>query len=294
MRRILVVADRVVGGAALRERLALKRSTDPDMEVYVLVPQTPSDQPEAGADSGDARAYAERNLELQLGELRDFQYKVEGSVGDPDPIVAVRTLLRERPFDEIIVATAAPAASGWLRRDLVRRLERVTKLPVDRVVGEPAEVAEEAQAAGQRFPGVPPAAEEGQPVRVLVVEDDAADAELTRLALQRCRTRNTVELASNGAEALDWMRGAGGAAAVDLVLVDLKMPVVDGFELLDQLRQEYDLDQLAVTVLTNSDRTEDRERAHALGAHAYVVKEASFPLYCDLLGSLLSDVARVN
>src|SRR5262249_12954583 len=150
--------------------------------------------------------------------------------------------------------------SGWLRRDLIRRLERVTKLPVDRMMGEAPELAEMTQAAGQRFPGVPAAAEQGQPVRVLLVEDDAADAELTRLALQRCRTPNSVELASNGEEALQWMRATGGIAGFDLVLVDLKMPVVDGFELLDRLRNEYDLDQLAVTVLTNSDRFEDRER----------------------------------
>src|SRR5205823_1717580 len=94
MRRILVVADRMVGGAALRERLALKRSTDPDLEVFVLAPQTPG---EDSQDSG-ARAYADKTLDLQLSELRDLQYKAEGSVGDADPILAVRSLLRERPF----------------------------------------------------------------------------------------------------------------------------------------------------------------------------------------------------
>jgi CheY-like chemotaxis protein len=168
----------------------------------------------------------------------------------------------------------------------------VTKLPLDRVAGEAPSFAEEALAAAQRFPGVPAAAEQGEAVRVLVVEDDESDAELTRLALDRCPTPNKVDVVGNGAEALEWLRGAGGAGGVDLVLVDLKMPVVDGFELLDRLRGEYDLEQLAVTVLTNSDRTEDRERAHELGAHAYVVKEASFPLYRDLLESLLNDVAR--
>ena len=75
------------------------------------------------------------------------------------------------------------------------------------------------------------------------------------------------------------------------MLVDLKMPVIDGFELLERLRAEHDLEKLAVVVLTTSSRMEDRERAHALGAHAYVTKEASFPLYRDLLEGLLSDVA---
>ena len=127
---------------------------------------------------------------------------------------------------------------------------------------------------------------------MLLVEDDDADAELTRLALERCPTPSTLDTVGDGAQAIDWLRAAGGAGATDLVLVDLKMPVVDGFELLERLGTEYDLDQLAVVVLTTSRRMEDRERAHALGAHAYVTKETSFPLYRDLLEGLLTDVAH--
>ena len=130
------------------------------------------------------------------------------------------------------------------------------------------------------------------PVRVLLVEDDESDAELTSLALSRCTTPSTLDTVGDGAQAIERLRAAGGSAGVDLVLVDLKMPVVDGFELLERLRAEHDLEKLAVVVLTTSSRLEDRERAHALGAHAYVTKEASFPLYRDLLEGLLSDVAR--
>ena len=104
-------------------------------------------------------------------------------------------------------------------------------------------------------------------------------------------TPNTLDTVGDGAQAIEWLRGAGGSAGVDLVLVDLKMPVVDGFELLERMRAEHDLEKLAVVVLTTSGRMEDRERAHSLGAHAYVTKEASFPLYRDLLEALLSDVA---
>ena len=127
---------------------------------------------------------------------------------------------------------------------------------------------------------------------MLLVEDDEDDAELTRLALARCATPNTLDTVGDGAQAIEWLRGAGGPSGVDLVLVDLKMPVIDGFELLERLRAEHDLEKLAVVVLTTSSRMEDRERAHSLGAHAYVTKEASFPLYRDLLEGLLSDVAR--
>jgi CheY-like chemotaxis protein len=289
MRRILIVADRLLGGAELRERLALKKSTDPDVELFVLVPAR-SDA-DTSADEG-AVERARRNLELELVVLRDLQFSVQGTVGDPDPLVGVRTLLGERPFDEIILATSPAGASRWLRMDLAHRLQRVTKLPVEELVGEEPDVAEEARLARLKFPGVPAAGTAGEPVRVLLVEDDEADVELTRLALERCSTPSSLDVVGDGAQAVELVRAAGGSSGVDLVLVDLKMPVVDGFELLERLRGEHDLEKLAVVVLTTSSRMEDRERAHALGAHAFVTKEASFPMYRDLLEGLLADVAR--
>lgn len=280
MRRILIVADRLLGGAELRERLALKKSTDPEIEIFVLVPER--------TDGSDVQ----RILDLELAVLRDLQYDVDGQIGNADPVAAVRSLLQARAFDEVILATLPAGASRWVRMDLAHRLQRVTKLPVEEVAGEEPDAAEEARLAGLRFPGVPTAAAPGAPVRVLLVEDDEGDAELTNLALARCTTPNTLDTVGDGARAIEWLRSAGGPSGVDLVLVDLKMPVMDGFELLEQLRAEHDLEHLAVVVLTTSGRMEDRERAHTLGAHAYVTKETSFPLYRDLLEGLLSDVAR--
>jgi two-component system response regulator len=289
MRRILIVADQLLGGAELRDRLALKKSTDPEIEVFVLVPARSGDS--AGGDSRTESA--ERILELELAVLRELQYEVDGAVGEADPVVAVRTLLESRSFDEIIVATEpASGASRFLRMDLAHRLERVTKLPVEEVEGEEPDAAETARLAELKFPGVPAAGAAGAPVRVLLVEDDQDDAELTRLALRRCPTPNELETVGDGAQAIEWLRTSGGPERVDLVLVDLKMPVMDGFELLERLRAEHDLERLAVVVLTTSGRMEDRERAHHLGAHAYVTKEASFPQYRDLLEGLLADVAR--
>ena len=288
MRRILIIADRLLGGADLRERLALKKSTDPEVDIFVLVPQR-----EASALTDEAPSKsAERILELELAVLRDLQYQVDGAVGDTDPLAAARKLLAARRFDEIILATLPAGASRWVRMDLAHRLQRVTKLPVEEIAGEEPNAAEEARLASLEFPGLPATQQAGEPVRVLLVEDDEDDAELTRLALARCATPNTVDAVGDGAQAIEWLRGAGGSAGVDLVLVDLKMPVVDGFELLERMRAEHDLEKLAVVVLTTSGRIEDRERAHSLGAHAYVTKEASFPLYRDLLEALLSDVAR--
>jgi CheY-like chemotaxis protein len=290
MRRILIVADRLLGGAELRERLALKKSTDPDVEVFVLVPQR-AGQDSTGVGPGPPKS-ADEMLQLELAMLGELQYKVEGAVGDADPLSAVRNLLKERQFDEIILATPPTGVSRWVRMDLSHRMERVTKLPVDHLAGEQPAVAEETLLTSVPFKGVPAAASPGEPVRVLLVEDDEADAELTRLALARCPTPSTIDVVGDGAQAVEWLRSAGGEAGADLVLVDLKMPIVDGFELLERLRTEHDLDQLAVVVLTTSSRMEDRERAHALGAHGYVTKETSFPMYRDLLEGLLEDVAR--
>jgi CheY-like chemotaxis protein len=289
MRRILIVADRLLGATELQERLAPKKSADPEIEVFVLVPErAPS------AASGTDGTPAERILESALTVLRELQYDADGEVGDADPLAAVRQVTAARPFDEIILA-ALPGggASKWFRLDLAHRMERVTKLPVREIIGEePAEADEETRLAALRFPGVPAAAAAGDPVRVLLVEDDEGDAVLTRLALDRCPTPNTHETVGDGAEAIEWLRNAGGPDGVDLVLVDLRMPVLDGFELLERLKAEHDLQQLAVVVLTTSNRMEDRDRAHGLGAHAYVTKETSFTVYRDVLEGLLSDVAR--
>lgn len=282
MRRILIVADRVLGAAELGDHFAPRTSADPETEVFVLVP------------SGDSGAKsAERVLELDLAVLRGLHNDVDGIVGDADPMTAVRQLLDTRSFDEIIVVTLpASGASKWLRLDLARRLQRVTKLPVVEVAGEEPDEVDEARPADVEFPGVPAAGAAGDPVRVLLVEDDEGDAVLTRLALDRCPTPNTHETVGDGAQAVEWLRTAGGPSGVDLVLVDLRMPVLDGFELLEQLKAEHDLEQLAVVVLSTSSRAEDHERAHSLGAHAYVTKETSFTLYRDVLDGLLSDVAR--
>jgi CheY-like chemotaxis protein len=308
MRRVLIVANESLGGAALRERLALKRSTDLDLEVFVLVPAVEGrGQVEAlagaavrggavagrgapeqvGAQVDDASlAGAARRLDIELSALRALHYNVRGAVGGSDVVAAVRSLLNEQRFDEIILITLPSGGSRWLRMDLPHRLERVTKLPVDHVIGEVPSSAEETQVAQVQFPGVR-AAQIAGPVRILLVEDNDEDAELTRLALQRCSTRNSVETVENGAAAIERLRPAD----VDLVLVDLKMPVVDGFQLLETLRRQHDLDRLAVVVLTNSDRMEDRQRAHDLGAHAYITKEAVFPLYLDVLDGVLAEVA---
>ncbi|MDH3682001.1 MAG: response regulator [Acidimicrobiia bacterium] len=128
------------------------------------------------------------------------------------------------------------------------------------------------------------------PVKVLLVEDEEADAELTRRALDHASLDVELAVAKNGAEAVQAIR-TYGPDSVHLVLLDLKMPVFDGHQFLEQVGEEFDLDDLNIMVLTTSTNETDRERAHALGAGAYLVKDPDFHLFCDTMESVVREVA---
>jgi len=118
------------------------------------------------------------------------------------------------------------------------------------------------------------------PRRILLVDDDPAGAELTLAALAMVHPEAEVDVVGDGEEALDYMfrRGpyaARPAAPPSSVLLDLKMPKVDGHEVLRQIRAEPDLGGVKVVVLTSSDRERDRQLSAALGSDAFLVKPAS-------------------
>jgi CheY-like chemotaxis protein len=117
--------------------------------------------------------------------------------------------------------------------------------------------------------------------RILLVEDDKRDVELTLTALEENRLANEVVVVRDGAEALDYLFRRGlfklrreGNPAV--VLLDLKLPKVNGLEVLAQLKTNPELRKVPVVMLTSSAEEPDLKNAYDLGVNAYVVKPVDF------------------
>jgi CheY-like chemotaxis protein len=135
--------------------------------------------------------------------------------------------------------------------------------------------------------------------RILLAEDSANDLELTLAALEENRLANGVVAVRDGAEALDYLyrRGtyanrSGGNPA--LVLLDLKMPKVDGMEVLRQIKQDEDLRRIPVVMLTSSREEQDLLRSYDLGVNAYVVKPVEFAAFMDAVRQLGGFWAIIN
>jgi two-component system response regulator len=112
--------------------------------------------------------------------------------------------------------------------------------------------------------------------RILLVDDDPVGAELTLAALEAVLPGVGVDLAGDGEEALEHLdRRRDGRPPPHAVLLDLKMPKVDGHEVLRQIRTDSRLRNLRVVVLTSSDRQRDRETSAFLGTDHYLVKPPS-------------------
>jgi two-component system response regulator len=121
-----------------------------------------------------------------------------------------------------------------------------------------------------------------EPVTVLLVEDNPDDRELTLSALAGVAPR--VVLARDGVEALDYLLGRAPLPA--LVLLDLKMPRVDGLQVLQVIRSDPRLAALRVVVLSSSDEERDRERCRQLGVTDYLRKEVDFALFREQVRAL--------
>ncbi|WP_426955679.1 response regulator [Muricoccus radiodurans] len=108
---------------------------------------------------------------------------------------------------------------------------------------------------------------------VLLVEDSPNDVELTLAALEKCRLANPVSVARDGVEALDFLLGQGETAPLPVViLLDIKLPRVDGLEVLERIRREPRTRHVPVVMLTSSREEQDLIRSYGLGVNAFVVK----------------------
>ena len=122
---------------------------------------------------------------------------------------------------------------------------------------------------------------------ILLVEDNPVDLDLTLRAFARRRLANPVEVARDGQEALAWLpRWEAGEPMPLVVLLDLKLPRVDGLEVLRQYRAHPVSATLPIVVLTSSDEEQDVANAYALRANSYIVKPVDFEKLMDVASQI--------
>jgi two-component system response regulator len=127
---------------------------------------------------------------------------------------------------------------------------------------------------------------------ILLVEDNPDDEELTLRALQRNNISNQVVVVRDGQEAVDWLEGTGPHAGRDpadipaLILLDLKLPKIDGLDVLRRLRANPRTALVPVVILTSSKEDRDRASGYQSGANSYVQKPVDFTSFVDAVRQL--------
>ena len=125
---------------------------------------------------------------------------------------------------------------------------------------------------------------------ILLVEDNPDDEALTRRALMKNNIHNEIVVAHDGAEALDWLFGtglhAGHPVSPELVLLDLKLPKVDGLEVLRRIRADAGTRLLPVVILTSSREERDLVAGYGLGANSYIRKPVDFGQFVEAVRQL--------
>lgn len=128
--------------------------------------------------------------------------------------------------------------------------------------------------------------------KILLVEDNPDDVQLTLRALKKSNIMNDIIVAQDGVEALDYLFGTGKFSGRDmslmpqLILLDLKMPKMDGLEVLLRIRADERTKLLPVVVLTTSSEDKDRVESYKLGANSYVRKPVDFNQFAEAVNQL--------
>jgi two-component system, response regulator len=134
--------------------------------------------------------------------------------------------------------------------------------------------------------------DEHRVIEILLVEDNPSDAELTLHAFKKSKLANQVQLVRDGAEALDFLfcRGAFSTRRFDrpphLVLLDLKLPKVDGLQVLEQVKGDARTRAIPIIVLTSSKEETDLVKSYKLGVNSYIQKPVNFGEFQDVVQQL--------
>lgn len=122
---------------------------------------------------------------------------------------------------------------------------------------------------------------------LLLVEDNPMDVDLALRAFRKRNLANRVDVARDGEEALAWLsRWEAGEPRPAVILLDLKLPKVDGLEVLRQLKSHPDLRSIPVVVLTTSAESADMRSAYAIGANSYIVKPVDFDKFVEVAAQI--------
>ena len=133
------------------------------------------------------------------------------------------------------------------------------------------------------------AAAGGQPVEILLVEDNEGDARLAREAMLESKMRNTLHHVSDGEEAMEFLRRVGkyaDAPRPSLILLDLNLPKKDGREVLAEIKSDDELKHIPVVVLTQSSAEEDVLASYDLHANCYITKPVDLTQYIKVVRSI--------
>lgn len=131
-----------------------------------------------------------------------------------------------------------------------------------------------------------------EPLDVVLIEDNPQDAELTIRTLKELNLADHLIHLTDGQEGLDFLFGTGAYEGRDVcqrpkvVLLDLKLPKLDGIEVLRELRADERLKRIPVVILTSSSEERDVTNAYRLGANSYIVKPMDFQSYLDVIGKM--------
>lgn len=131
----------------------------------------------------------------------------------------------------------------------------------------------------------------GQPIVILMADDDADDRMLTKDALEESRVLNELRFVEDGEELMDYLKRRGKYADADaprpgLILLDLNMPKKDGREALKEIKADPDLRRIPIVVMTTSKAEEDIFRSYDIGASSFITKPVTFGRLVDLMRAL--------